>query len=155
MGRINITEEAPDQPDVIPLIRALDAFHSALYPAESNHFLDIETMKGPAVTFIVARMEMVAVGCGALVRMADGSAEIKRMYIVPAARGKGLGRDMLQVLLNVADDQALTPVRLETGIHNREALSLYRSLGFHERGPFGDYAEDPNSIFMERRIPLR
>lgn len=155
LGRINIVEEDPDQPDVVPLIRALDVFHSELYPAESNHFLDIAALKDPSVTFVVARIEGVAVGCGALVRQPDGSGEIKRMYIAPATRGQGLGRHILQILLNIADDQGLTPVFLETGIHNLEALSLYRSLGFHERGPFGAYAEDPNSIFMERKVPLR
>ncbi|PWR25644.1 GNAT family N-acetyltransferase [Zavarzinia aquatilis] len=154
-GHAKISVEAPDQPDVIPLIRALDAFHSELYPAESNHFLDIEAMKSERVTFVVVRLEGMAVGCGALARDPAGFAEIKRMYLAPAARGRGLGRHLLQFLLSCADDEGLTPVRLETGIHNAEALSLYRSLGFIERGPFGAYGVDPNSVFMERKVPLR
>lgn len=154
-GHAKISVEAPDQPDVIPLIRALDAFHSELYPAESNHFLDIEGLKSDRVTFVVVRLEGMAVGCGALVRDPAGFAEIKRMYLAPAARGRGFGRHLLQFLLSSADDEGLSPVRLETGVHNAEALSLYRSLGFVERGPFGGYGADPNSVFMERRVPLR
>ncbi|MCW0180345.1 GNAT family N-acetyltransferase [Zavarzinia sp.] len=154
-GHAKISVEAPDQPEVLPLIRALDAFHSELYPAESNHFLDVEAMMQPNVTFVVVRLEGMAVGCGALVRDPGGFAEIKRMYLAPAARGRGLGRHLLQFLLSCADDEGLTPVRLETGIRNGEALSLYRSLGFVERGPFGAYDADPNSIFMERRVLLR
>lgn len=154
-GHAKIAVEAPDQPDVLPLIRALDAFHSELYPAESNHFLDVEAMKAESVTFAVVRVEGLAAGCGALVRDPRGFAEIKRMYMTPAVRGRGLGRDMLQFLLSFADDEGLARVYLETGIENREALGLYRSLGFVERGPFGAYAADANSIFMERRIPPR
>lgn len=143
--------EAPDQPDVVALIRALDAFHSDLYPAESNHFLDLAAMKVPHVSFIVARLDGRAVGCGALLRDPRGFGEIKRMYVLPEVRGHGLGRKLLEHLIALADGEGIRTLRLETGIHNREALGLYRALGFIERGPFGDYAEDPNSTFMERR----
>ncbi|PWR23618.1 GNAT family N-acetyltransferase [Zavarzinia compransoris] len=152
MSALVIGAEAPDQPDVLALIRALDAFHSDLYPAESNHFLDLEAMTAPAVSFIVARLDGQAVGCGALLRDARGFAEIKRMYVLPEARGHGLGRKLLEALIAIADGEGIRTLRLETGIRNREALGLYRALGFIERGPFGDYAEDPNSKFMERRL---
>lgn len=151
MASPSIAIEAPDQPDVLGLIRALDEFHVGLYPAESNHFLDVETMKGPAVSFLVARLEGVPVGCGALLRDPRGFGEIKRMYLDPASRGRGIGRKILDRLVELAAEAGLATLRLETGIHNLEALSLYRSFGFAERGPFGDYAPDPNSIFMERR----
>lgn len=151
MSGFALGPEAPDQSDVVALIRALDAFHSDLYPAESNHFLDLEAMKAPGVSFIVARRDGRAVGCGALLRDVRGFAEIKRMYVLPETRGHGLGRKLLDHLITLADAEGIRTLRLETGIHNREALGLYRALGFIERGPFGDYAEDPNSIFMERR----
>lgn len=151
MSGFALGPEAPDQPDVVALIRALDAFHSDLYPAESNHFLDLEAMKAPSVSFIVARRDGRAVGCGALLRDVRGFAEIKRMYVLPETRGHGLGRKLLDHLISLADAEGIRTLRLETGVHNREALGLYRALGFTERGPFGDYAEDPNSIFMERR----
>ncbi|RJF88045.1 GNAT family N-acetyltransferase [Oleomonas cavernae] len=151
MATISIALEPPDQPDVLALIRALDDFHAGLYPADSNHFLDVESMKGPAVSFVVARLDGAAVGCGALLRDPRGFGEIKRMYLTPDARGQGIGRKILDRLIALAEEAGLAPLRLETGIHNLEALSLYRSLGFAERGPFGDYAPDPNSVFLERR----
>ncbi len=151
MADLSIAVEAPDQPDVLALIRALDEFHTGLYPAESNHLLDIETMKGPLVDFRVARLDGTAVGCGALLRDPRGFGEIKRMYLAPQSRGRGIGRAILSRLIELAEAAGLPVLRLETGIHNMEALSLYRSLGFGERGPFGDYAPDPNSIFLERR----
>jgi putative acetyltransferase len=151
MGIVSIAIEAPDQPDVLVLIRALDDFHAGLYPADSNHFLDVETMKGPSVSFLVARLDGVPVGSGALLHDPRGFGEIKRMYLTPQSRGQGIGRKILERLIAIADEAGLAPLRLETGNRNLEALSLYRSLGFVERGPFGDYAPDPNSVFLERR----
>jgi len=150
VAQVTVTEEAPDQPEVAALIRALDNFHADLYPAESNHLLSIAELKAAGTKFVVARRDGVAVGTGGLLPR-PGYGEIKRMYIAPEARGKGLGREILNALLQLAAQADITVIRLETGVRNAEALSLYRSFGFAERGPFGEYVADPHSIFMERR----
>ena len=147
-----IRQEPPDQPDVMRLIAALDGLMASLYPAESNHLLDIAALSDPAVSFLVVRDEREAIGCGALNRDARGWGEIKRMYVRPGERGRGIGRRVLAELEKIAQRARLPLLRLETGIHNTEALALYRRAGFVERGPFGDYAPDALSVFMEKRV---
>lgn len=141
--------ESPRQDAVIRLLDALDAYQSALYPAESNHFLDVDSLAGPDVRFFVARLDGEAVGCGAL-RIYDGYGELKRMYVAPAARGHRIGRRILDRIEAEARAEGLACLRLETGIHQPEALALYRSAGYAERDAFGAYAPDPLSVFMEK-----
>ena len=151
-GTLTIQAESPNQPDVIALIEALDRLMGSLYPAESNHLLDVAALSDPAVTFLVVRAGAEASGCGALVRDARGWGELKRMYLRPDQRGRGIGRRVLAELERVARESGLSLLRLETGIHNEAALALYRRAGFVECGPFGDYVLDPLSAFMEKRV---
>src|SRR6266704_597033 len=73
----------------------------------------------------------------------------------PEARGRKLGRAILMRIEEQASREGLALMRLETGIHQAEALALYRRAGYAERGPFGEYASDPLSHFMEKSIDLR
>lgn len=148
---VTIAREAPRQPDIIALIDALDAYQAALYPAESNHFLDLAALEAPDIRFFVARRAGAAIGCGALRVFADYG-EIKRMFVRPEARGLKIGRCLLDLLGATARDERLACVRLETGIHQPEAIGLYRAAGFIERGPYGGYASDPLSLFLEKRL---
>ena len=77
------------------------------------------------------------------------------MFVSPAARGRKLGRRLLQKLEAVAAERGATKLRLETGGKQPEALALYASSGFVEIGPFGKYGPDPLSIFMEKPLPVR
>lgn len=149
---LTIARERPDRPDVVRLIEALDAHATALYPPESNHLLDIAALCEPAVAFLVVRAEGEAVGCGAVLRDPRGWGEVKRMYVRPEQRGRGIGKHVLAELEAIARTGGLSLMRLETGIHNTEALALYRRTGFVERDAFGDYAPDPLSVFMEKRV---
>jgi len=149
---IDLAIESPDQHEIHELLKASDAYMAALYPAESNHLLDVRELCRPGVTFIVARMGGRAVGCGAIVASADGWAEIKRMFVSPVARGQNIGRRLLQRLEATAVDKGIPLLRLETGIKQPEALALYRSAGFVEIGPFGKYGPDPLSLFMEKPL---
>jgi putative acetyltransferase len=79
-------------------------------------------------------------------------AEVKRMYVAPAARGRRIGRLILDRLLEHAQDQRIRVLRLETGDKQMEALSLYRSVGFANRGPFADYPDNESSIYMELKL---
>lgn len=147
-----IAAEPADQPEVQALLAQSDAFMARLYPAESNHLVDVATLMKPNVRFFVARRDGRAIGCGALVLAADGSAEIKRMFVVPEARGRDIGRRILEQLEDAARAEGATMIRLETGIHQPEAIGLYRAAGFVEIGPFGSYVADPLSLFMEKRL---
>jgi putative acetyltransferase len=152
MSQFTLTLESPRQAEVARLLEALDAYQSALYPTESNHFLDVEALAGPAVRFFVARRDGAAIGCAALRIDPGGYGELKRMYVTAEARGLQLGRRLLDRVEAEARKEGLECVRLETGIHQPEALGLYRSAGYREREPFGDYAPDPLSVFMEKRL---
>jgi putative acetyltransferase len=152
MSEITLGIESPRQADVARLLEALDAYQSSLYPPESNHFLDVEALAAPAIRFFVARRGPEAVGCGALRVDGAGYGELKRMFVAPNARGVRLGRRILERIEEEARREGLDWLRLETGIHQPEALGLYRSAGFVERAAFGDYQPDPLSVFMEKRL---
>jgi putative acetyltransferase len=149
---MKIAQETPKQDAVIAMLGQLDAYCEALYPAESNHLMDIDSLLAPEVSFFVARTEDGrAVGCGACVnRGAYG--EVKRMYVDPAQRGQGIGRLLLEAIAGAARAQGLAALMLETGIHQPEAIGLYEREGFARRPPFGDYQLDPLSLFMEKRL---
>lgn len=149
---ILIVVESPDQPEVAAFLAASDAYAASLYPAESNHLVDLATLLDPSVHFLVARHRGEALGCGALVRGADGSAELKRMWVSPVARGRGIGRAILAAIERAARSSGVTVIRLETGIRQPEAIGLYRAAGFVEIGTFGSYRPDPLSTFMEKRL---
>ncbi|MFT4181194.1 MAG: GNAT family N-acetyltransferase [Rhizobium sp.] len=128
------------------------AYAESLYPAESNHLFDLASLEKPEVTFWVARLEGEIVGCCSLVEAGDGTAEIKRMFVDPAARGRRVARKLLDTLEARAAERELTAVRLETGIYQPEAIALYRKSGYVEIEPFGDYQPDPLSLFMEKTL---
>jgi len=155
-----INTESPDQPDVRAMLARLDAYCAALYPAESNHLPNADALLREEALFLVARdVDGSAVGCAALVnRPAAGDqdgghyGEVKRMFVDETRRGLGTGRKLLEHLTMFARMAGIGILRLETGIHQPEALALYERAGFVRRAPFGDYRDDPLSVFMEKRL---
>ncbi|WP_046118255.1 GNAT family N-acetyltransferase [Ensifer aridi] len=152
MTVVTIAEEHPRQPAIIRLLELSDAYAASLYPAESNHLVDISTLERPTVSFFVARRDGDIVGCCALVEAGDGTAEIKRMFVDPEARGLQIGKRLLTALEAKADKLGLSAIRLETGIYQPEAIGLYKTFGYVERTPFGSYQADPLSLFMEKKV---
>lgn len=144
--------EDPDQPDIRRMLSASDAYMAALYPTESNHMIGISELQQANVRFHVARLDSVCAGCGALVLHDEDSAEIKRMWVEPQMRGMKIARRLLEVIEADARDARITALRLETGISQPEAISLYQSAGFIEIDAFGSYKPDPLSKFMEKRL---
>jgi GNAT superfamily N-acetyltransferase len=143
----------PQAPDVAALLASSEAHARTLYPAESVHMLDVEALTAPSVRFLIAvSARGEAEGCGAVVLEPDGSAEIKRMYVKPEARGKGVGAAILRGLELRAREEGIRVLRLETGSRQPEAIRLYRSFGYRDRGPFGEYHADAHSVFMEKRL---
>jgi putative acetyltransferase len=147
-----IGREAPRQPGVLRLLDLSSAYAASLYPAESNHMLPIEELEAENVSFFVARRGADILGCAALVTAEDSSAEIKRMFVDGTARGLQLGKRLLIALETEAIRLGIGVIRLETGIHQPEAIGLYRKAGYREIGAFGSYRPDPLSLFMEKRI---
>lgn len=144
--------ESPRQPDVLRLLSALDAYLASLYPPASNHILDLDALCAPEVRFFVARDAASPLGCGALRVDAGGYGEVKRMFVDPAARRRSLGQSILERIEREAQREGLRLMCLETGIHQPEALALYRRAGYRPCAPFGAYAPDPLSVFMEKLL---
>ncbi|OCP01108.1 MULTISPECIES: GNAT family N-acetyltransferase [unclassified Ensifer] len=152
MPAVTIALEPPRQSAVVRLLELSDAYAASLYPAESNHMVDLSSLEQPAVSFFVARRDGDVVGCCALVEAGDGTAEIKRMFVDPEARGLRVGKLLLEALEAQAEQVGFQAIRLETGIHQPEAINLYKTAGYVERPPFGDYRPDPLSLFMEKPV---
>ena len=147
-----INTESPNQPEVRAMLARLDAYCAALYPAESNHLMDIDALMQGDVLFLVARdVDGSAVGCAALVNR-EGYGEVKRMFVDEARRGMGAGRQLLEHIGMFAAMSGLRTLRLETGIHQPEAIALYERAGYTRCEPFGDYRPDPLSLFMEKHL---
>lgn len=147
-----ITQQFPDQPDVIAMLEKLDAYFGELYPAESNHLMDVASLMHPSVVFLVARDEHgAAAGCGAYVDR-GGYGEVKRMYVDASLRGQGTGARLLAEIVSRAAQAGLSSLKLECGVKQPEAIALYQRAGFTLCAPFGHYQPDPLSLFMERSL---
>ena len=148
---LTIGVERAGRADVHALLLTVRAWSEDLYPRESRHGLDLAAYERPEVTLLVAREAGVALGCGAWQLQGDGSAEVKSMYVDPAAQGLGVGRAILEAIEHALRGR-VTILRLETGIHQDAAMRLYERAGFRRRGPFGSYRDDPLSVFMEKPL---
>jgi putative acetyltransferase len=148
----DITPERPDTPEATALIAELEAYLEPLYPRESRHGYSVEKLIAEGVAFFLIRNDGAAVGCGGIQLMGAEYGEIKRMYVRPQFRGLGFAKLMLNHLADFARSHGVGTLRLETGIHQQEAIALYEQMGFEQIPPFGEYKEDPLSRFYEKRI---
>ena len=140
---------SPTRADVIELIEQLDRYQSSLYPPESNHLDSIDEMSKSNAFFIAAYSGSEICGIGS-VKLIDDYGEIKRVFVPSNQRGKGIAKAIMKELERYLVKQAVVYARLETGIHQKEAIQLYEKLGYDRVDPFGDYKEDPLSVFMEK-----
>jgi ribosomal protein S18 acetylase RimI-like enzyme len=129
-----------------------------MYPVESRHGYSITKLIEQKVEFFVIRCDGEAAGCAG-VQFFDSKGgvaygEVKRMYIRPSFRGRGLAKLALRRLEETAAARGVKLLRLETGIHQTEAIGLYERYGFQRIGPFGEYRDDPLSLYFEKRVPL-
>lgn len=147
-----ITAERPDTAEAMRLISELEAQLEPLYPRTSRHGYSIEKLMEQGVAFFVTRQDGVAAGCGGIELFGTEYGEVKRMYVRPQFRGLGLAKLMVEHLAAYARQHNIHLLRLETGIHQKEAIALYERMGFQKVPPFGTYKEDPLSRFYEKQI---
>lgn len=147
-----IEETRADNPDAQALIDELDAHLTPLYPSESRHGYSVEKLLAQGVHFFVLRHNDAPAACGGVQFFGAEFGEIKRMYVRPALRGLGLAKAMLVHLESFAASRGVPLLRLETGIHQHEAIHLYERMGYKQIGSFGPYGEDPLSLFYEKRL---
>ena len=144
----------PRQADAAKLIRQLDEYQESMYPSESNHLDSLDELSKPNVDFLAAYADSEICGIGAVKVLSDYG-EIKRLYVPEKHRGKGIAKEIVEELENCLVKRSIFTARLETGIHQHEAIDLYKRLGYLEVAPFGDYTKDPLSLFMEKKIGWR
>jgi len=149
---VRLVPAAWDDPDVRALVAAQQAELRSRYggagePGTPPSAADVSVV-------LVARDEDGgALGCGALRALGTTVAEIKRMYVVPAARGRGVSKALLAGLEAAAADRGWTTLRLETGPLQPEAAALYSGAGYRPIRAFGAYVNAPDaadSLFFER-----
>jgi putative acetyltransferase len=147
-GEISVDD--PRAPDVRALLARHMAAMLATTPPEHAFALDVDGLLDPAVTFFSFRADGELLGVGALKQLDPGHAEIKSMHTAAAARGRGVGRAMLNHLLGVARSRGYRRVSLETGTMAEfaAARALYASAGFTACGPFADYQPSEDNCFM-------
>jgi len=147
-----IRSERPDSPDAQALIEELETHLASLYPVESRHGLSVAKLLAENVAFFVTRYDGAPAGCGGIKLVGEDYGEVKRMFVRPGYRGLGLGKLMLDHLVGYAREHGIGLVRLETGIHQQEAIALYERAGFRRIAPFGAYTDDPLSRCYEKRL---
>ena len=151
MNEVRVRVVDPNSPDAAELLAALDEYQSGLYPPASTHLLPAAELARPGAVFLGAFAGERMVGCGGYVRC-DGYGELKRLFVRPEARGRGVGELLVAELERRARADGLAALMLETGVRQPAAIRLYERAGYARRGPFGDYADDPLSVFMEKRL---
>lgn len=126
----------------------------AVSPPESKHALDLDGLRRPEVTFWSAYDEDRLVGCGALKKLDDSSAELKSMRTARAAKRRGVASALLQHIVAEARQHGFTRLYLETGTADffAAARALYAKHGFTPCEPFAEYPDDPNSVHMTRSL---
>ncbi|MGH3547372.1 MAG: GNAT family N-acetyltransferase [Pseudonocardiaceae bacterium] len=149
-----------DHPDVGRLIAALQQEYVCRYGGEDATLIDVTEFVAPRGTFIVGYLDGMAMACGGWRAhdpgpdFAAGDAEIKRMYVVPVARGRGLSRILLVELERRAVAAGRRRLVLETGTPQPEAIGLYTSSGYSEIQRFGMHRSDPRSRCFGKLLPV-
>jgi putative acetyltransferase len=144
----------PRGDDVRALLHRHLTFARAVTPPEDVHALDLDGLLDASISFYGYREDGRLLAIGALKHLDDEHAEVKSMHTAEAARGRGLGRTMLEHLLDVARERGYRRVSLETGAMDAfaPARALYASAGFVVSGPFDDYPDSPNSVYMSLEV---
>jgi putative acetyltransferase len=149
-----IRPDDPRTPDVHALVQRHLEFARAHTPPGHVFALDADGLRDPTVTVYSFRDGRQLLAVGALRHLDADHGEVKSMHTAEAARGRGIGRAMLEHLIGVARARGYSRVSLETGSQAAfgPARALYVSAGFQSCGPFADYAPSPWSAFMTRSV---
>lgn len=140
--------------EVVELIEQSRQYQASLYPPESINQDDPEKLVNGNMYFIGAFQGNALCGIGGVKIMQHDSCygEIKNLFVDPAHRGQGVSKLIMNALEEFLSGNNISLCRLETGVSQAESIGLYQSMGYRQRGPYGDYRSDPLSIFMEKII---
>jgi putative acetyltransferase len=154
MSQLQIREDDLTGQEIADFLREhLEHMHE-ITPPESVHALGLEALRSPDITFWTVWEGNALLGCGALKQLDHRSGEVKSMRTATAYRRRGVASKMLEHIIREAKRRAYDYLHLETGASPEfaPARALYSRYGFEYRGPFGDYQDDPNSVFMTKKL---
>lgn len=154
LSRLEIREDNLTGKQIADLLREHLENMYEITPPESVHALDLEALRSPEITFWTAWKGDELLGCGALKQLDSSSGEIKSMRTVKAHRRQGVASKLLAHIIQVAEQRGYDYLYLETGSMPEfaPARALYTRYGFKDCGPFADYTDDPNSVFMMKQL---
>ncbi len=151
--RTTIAIESPRHHDIEALLGLSAEYAESLYPPESNFLLGVDELEQPGVIFYAARDETGrALGIAALVPSPGDTAELKRMFVHPEGRGRGLGAALLVRIEADAAARGIRELVLETGPLHAAALALYRRQGYREIPQFGQYIGEEFSVCFAKSL---
>jgi GNAT superfamily N-acetyltransferase len=154
---VQIKQVRYDDPDASKLISEVQQEYVVRYGGPDGTPVDPAEFIPPAGLFLVGYTDGTPVACGGWrshgVPADTGAAEIKRMYVTPAARHRGLARQLLAELERTAAAAGHDRIILETGSAQPEAIALYRSSGYTPIAPFGHYAGSTGSVHLGKDLP--
>jgi putative acetyltransferase len=149
---IKIRIDRPDSAAGRRLIGLLDEDLLARYPSQLIHGLNPQDASDTYLLFLIASVGGQDAGCGAVRPLEPGVGEVKRMFVRPEFRGRGIARIILQALEAESARLGYGALRLETGTRQPEAIALYTSAGYSEIPRFGEYSSNPTSVCFEKRV---
>jgi GNAT superfamily N-acetyltransferase len=151
---LDIVIAAVDVDEVVAsgLVAALDADLMHRYPGEPTNGVEPQEFRDAGGYFLLARRGAEAVGCGAFRPIDARTVEIKRMFVDPGCRGRGVARAVLDGLEAEARRRGYVRTILETGVRQPEAIALYRRAGYAEIEAFEPYVDSPLSVCLGKDL---
>ncbi len=145
-----VSHADPFSPEAALLLEELDRDLLERYPRQHIHGVSLDELAGDRGAFVIAWFDGRPIGCGAIRSLEEEVGEIKRMYVRPDARRRGIARQVLTRLETIARELGFLILRLETGTRQPEAIALYERHGYQRIPPFGEYVNDPFSVCFEK-----
>ena len=151
---VSVRAESPRSSAALAMIDALCAEIGLRYHRPPSPFLP-EEAAGPRTALVIAWLDSQPVGCGALRQIDQGTVEVKRIYVAPEARRRGIARQILAELERLAAGFGYRKVILETGTFQPEAIALYLAAGYLPTAPYGRYVGNPEAHCFTKPLPSR
>ncbi|SFM14334.1 N-acetylglutamate synthase, GNAT family [Paenibacillus sp. 1_12] len=152
MQDVHVKQVSFDNIDLSVLIAKLDAELLLKYPKEDIFGVDFEDPEIHKMTFVIAYCEGIAIGCGALRPLDPVSIELKRFFVDPSYRQRGIASLILHFLEHEAIRKGYSILRLEAGLLQPEAIAMYTRFGYDEIERFGEYVDSKQSVCFEKRL---
>jgi putative acetyltransferase len=152
--KFEVAAADPRGPEAAELIRALSAELARRYDymEDGSGGFEPEHALGPRGAFVIGRVGGRPVACGAIRPLGGEVAELKRVYVNDEFRGRGYSKVVVKELERLAKERGYTVMRLETGVRQPEAISLYESLGYHRIPNYGEYRDSSLSVCYEKAL---